>query len=500
MIAKNGTDTSAGIGGGLDPALNRAPDQVRSLYLMGIGGVAMGALAGALARRGLQVRGSDRPLYPPMSTFLAERRIEVLVDYQAANLMPAPDLVIVGNVIRRDNPEAVELARLGLPYLSLPQALAHFFLAGKSPIVVCGTHGKTTTTALIASALRRSGSEAGFMLGGIMNEGGLNFAEGAARHFVVEGDEYDTAFFAKRPKFVYYQPRIALLTSLEFDHADIYPNLDAVRAAFGQLMAVLPTDGALIAWGDSDEVLRAAEAAPCPVVTYGQGQDCAWRLLAAHPAEGGGSELIVRGPDGAELTVRTPLVGRHNALNVTGAMAALAVAGESPDRAAELQAGFGGVKRRQEVRGQAGGVVVVDDFAHHPTAVRETVDAVARFGLPGWPAGSGRVVACFEPRSNTSRRGFFQNDYPRSFDGAEVVMLREPAMVEEIPAAERFSAARLAEDLRTRGINARSFDDTDALLAGLLEELRPGDLCLIMSNGGFDNLHERLLTALQDRP
>lgn len=483
----------------LDPRLNRPPDQVKSVFLMGIGGVAMGALAGALAARGLAVRGSDNPLYPPMSTFLAERGIAVAQGYDADNLQPPADLVIVGNVIRADNPEAVELARLGLPYLSLPQALAHFFLEGKQPIVVCGTHGKTTTTALIASALRRGGREAGFMLGGILNEeGGLNLAEGTGEHFVVEGDEYDTAFFAKVPKFVFYRPRIALLTSLEFDHADIYPDLEAVRAAFGQLMAVLPVDGTIIAWGDSEEVMAMVGRAPCPVVTYGESEGCHWRLLESEPAPEGGARLLVQPPQGGVLRFTSPLVGRHNALNTTAALGSLQAAGLEPQRAAALQAGFGGVRRRQEVRGVAGGVTVVDDFAHHPTAVRETVAAVAGFGLPGWPAGSGRLVACFEPRSNTSRRGYFQDDYPESFAGADLVLLREPPLVEEIPPPERFSAARLAEDLAARGIEAHAFGNTDDLLACLLEVLRPGDLCLIMSNGGFDNLHQRLLDALDE--
>ncbi len=480
----------------LDPKLNRFPSQVRTVYLMGIGGVAMGALAGALAARGLAVRGSDNPLYPPMSTFLAERGIAVAQGYRAANLQPPTDLVIVGNVIRADNPEVAELARLGLPYLSLPQALARFFLDGKKPIVVAGTHGKTTTTALIATSLRAAGRDAGFMLGGIIKQGGGNLSPGAGEHFVVEGDEYDTAFFAKVPKFVYYQPAIAVLTSLEFDHADIYPDLAAVRRAFGMLMEVLPAGGRLIAWGDDPEVVAMAGRAPCPVVTYGRGRDCHWRLLAAEPAGDGGARLAVRPPAGRVLEFTTPLVGGHNALNTTAALAALAAAGLAPERAAGLQASFPGVRRRQEVRGVAGGVVVVDDFAHHPTAVRETVAAVARFGLPGWPAGSGRLVACFEPRSNTSRRNYFQDDYPASFDGADLVLLREPTLVEDIPGPQRFSAARLARDLADRGRPAMAFARTGDLLDHLLGYLRAGDLCLVMSNGGFDDLHQRLLTAL----
>ena len=482
----------------LDPGLNRAPAEVASVHLMGIGGVAMGALAGALKRRGLAVRGSDNPLYPPMSTFLADQQIPVAPGYDPANLQPRPDLVIVGNVIRRDNSEVAALAQAGIPYLSLPQALAEFFIKGRTSIVAAGTHGKTTTTALIASGLLQSDRDPGFLVGGIMNQGGQNFREGAGKHFVVEGDEYDTAFFDKRPKFVHYLPRIAVLTSVEFDHADIYDDLEAIGRAFDLLVQEMPADGVLIAWGDSPEVRARVEAAPCPVLFYGNGEHCQWRLLAAQPARDGGSRLRVRAPGGGELDFHSPLAGEHNALNTTACLAALCAAGLSPAQAAEVQQGFGGVKRRQEVLGKARGVVVVDDFAHHPTAVRETLSAVARFGVRGWSPESGRLAAVFEPRTNTSKRGFFQNDYAAAFGPADMVFLREPPGVEDLPEAERFSSARLAQALRDNGTLAQAFADTDALLAALLAELGSGDLCLIMSNGGFDNLHQRLLQGLAD--
>ncbi|MFH1058141.1 MAG: Mur ligase family protein [Pseudomonadota bacterium] len=483
----------------LDPALNFAPEKIASVHLMGIGGVAMGALAGALLRRGIIVRGADNPLYPPMSTFLAGLGIPVAAGYDPANLTPRPDLVIVGNVIRRDNPEALALAAAGIPYLSLPQALARFFISGKASIVVAGTHGKTTTTALIASGLMQAGRDPGFLVGGIMIEGGQNFRDGAGAHFVVEGDEYDTAFFDKRPKFVHYQPRIGLLTSLEFDHADIYADLNAVRRAFAMFMHALPADGRLIAWGDSPEVLAQAASAPCPVQAYGRGEACAWRLLAAEPAGDGGARLTVRTPEGQTLEFTSPLAGEHNALNVVATVAALVAAGLGAPEAAAVQAGFRGVRRRQEVRGAAGGVTVVDDFAHHPTAVRETVNAVARFGLPGWRAGAGRLVAVFEPRSNTSRANHFQADYPPAFTGADLVFLREPPGMAAVPADQRLSSARLAADIRAMGVPAQAHPDSDALLTALLAELRPGDLCLVMSNGGFDNLHARLLEGLAGR-
>jgi len=458
----------------------------------------MGALAGALKRRGLLVRGSDKPLYPPMSTFLAEQRIAVSGGYDPTNLQPPPDLVIVGNVIRRDNPEAVALAKARIPYLSLPQALAEFFIKGRTSIVVAGTHGKTTTTALIASGLLRAGLDPGFLVGGIMNQGQQNFREGDGEHFVVEGDEYDTAFFDKRPKFVHYLPQIAVLTSVEFDHADIYADLDAVRRAFDMLVAEMPAEGLLLAWGDSEEVRARVEASPCPVLLYGKGADCQWRLLSAEPARDGGAQIRVLTPKGREAQFYSPLAGEHNALNTTACLAALCAAGLSVAQAAGGQDGFGGVKRRQEVRGVARGVVVVDDFAHHPTAVRETILAIGRFGVRGWRPAAGRLVAVFEPRTNTSKRGFFQDDYATVFDGADLVLLREPPGVEDVPEDERFSSVRLALALAARGLKAEAYRDTDAILAALLAKLRPGDLCLIMSNGGFDNLHQRLLDGLAE--
>jgi UDP-N-acetylmuramate: L-alanyl-gamma-D-glutamyl-meso-diaminopimelate ligase len=463
---------------------------------MGIGGVAMGALAAGLAAQGLSVRGSDRPLYPPMSTFLADKGVPVAPGFDPANLEPAPEVVIVGNVIRADNPEVARLAAMGLPYLSLPQALAQWFIRDRLSLVAAGTHGKTTTTALLASALLRAGLDPGFLVGGIMNEGGRNFRDGAGPHFAVEGDEYDTAFFDKRPKFVHYRPRVAILSSLEFDHADIYSSLEEVRAAFGLLVDRMPADGVLVAWGESEEVMARAAGAACRVETYGRGPGWDWSLLGVEPAEAGGAALRLRGPNGWELNFTSPLAGEHNALNAAAAVAALSAAGLEPARAAGLMAAFGGVKRRQQVRGAAGGVVVVDDFAHHPTAVAETTKAVARFGLPGWRPGDGRLVAVFEPRTNTSKTKRFQDEYAQSFGAADLVFLREPPDVEDVPAQERFSSARLARDLEAQGIPAAAHPDTDALLAGLLAELRPGDLCLVMSNGGFDNLHARLLEGL----
>ena len=480
----------------LDPKLNLAPENVKTVHLMGIGGVAMGALAGGLKKSGFSVRGSDRPLYPPMSTFLEKQGIAVATGYAPENLEPRPDLVIVGNVIRKDNPEAVALAESGMPYLSLPQALARFFIRDRLSMVAAGTHGKTTCTALLASALGRGGFKPGFMVGGIMLEGETNFSPGAGNIFVCEGDEYDTAFFDKRPKFVHYRTSIGILTSCEFDHADIYADMDAIRVSFDTFAKSIPPSGRIIAWGDSPEVMARAAKAACKVETYGLGPDCAWRLVSLAPAETGGARIRLKTPDGGELDFHSPLAGEHNALNTCAVVAALCAAGLAPQRAGELQAGFRGVKRRQELRGVAGGVTVVDDFAHHPTAVRETIKALAQFGLPGWRPGSGRLVAVFEPRTNTSKQNIFQEQYAGAFAHADLVFLREPPGVEDLEEDRRFSSKRLAKDLAGRGITATAYPGTDTLLDALAAELKPGDLALVMSNGGFDNLHQRLLERL----
>jgi UDP-N-acetylmuramate: L-alanyl-gamma-D-glutamyl-meso-diaminopimelate ligase len=456
---------------------------------MGVCGTGMASLAGLLKQRGHRVTGSDRNVYPPMSDLLASLSIPVAPDYGAENLSDRPDLVIVGNVITRDNPEAVELARLGLPYVSLPQALSIYAIGGKHSVVVTGTHGKTTTSALAAWSLESAGLDPGFMIGGIPGNFAANFKEGNGPCFVIEGDEYDSAFFDKGPKFLHYRPRTALLTSIEFDHADIYRDVGHVLSGFRAFIALLPPDGLLVANADDPLVAAEAEKAPCPVVTYGLAPGADWSADA--PVFGDAlTRLTIRRPTGPPIAVETPLYGRHNVSNLlaVGVLADhLGISAEVFGRAART---FRGVKRRQEVRGERGGVTVIDDFAHHPTAVRETVGAVrARY------AGR-RLVAVFEPRSNSSRRKIFQDRYAASFDLADLVFVAEPPLMGKIPPEERFSPRGLVRDLRERGIDAAFGETTEALLGALLRRLGPGDVVLIMSNGGFDGIHERLLDAL----
>ena len=473
----------------LDPALNSAPDNPRHIHLIGICGTGMAALASILQEQGHMVTGSDQHVYPPMSDFLARLGIEVMPGYVAANLAARPDLVIVGNVVRSTNPEAAELGRLGLPYLSMPQALGHFFLAGKRSLVVAGTHGKTTTSSLLATTLHRLGGDPGCMIGGLVEAFGRNARVGSGQFFVVEGDEYDTAFFNKVSKFQHYQPFGAILTSVEFDHADIFPDLAAIKASFTEFIGRIPTTGVLVACMDDPVVAELAAAARCPVIGYGMGADCAWRLTDLR-ARGLTIEFSVvhRGKPMGRCTL--PMPGRHNGLNGLAVIALLHHLGFAFDAIVAGLATFEGVKRRQQVRGVVRGITVIDDFAHHPTAVRETLHALRL----AWP--KNRLIVAFEPRTNSSRRAIFQEEYARVFGDADRVLVREHVPLDGLPMSEQFSSARLAADLEEQGISAQSFPGTDAILAELDTFCHEGDVVVILSNGGFDGIHERLLAQL----
>ncbi len=473
----------------LDPALNRLPSKVQSIHLMGICGTAVGALAGMLKAQGYRVTGSDQQVYPPMSDFLASLGIEVSSGYRAENLEPRPDLVIVGNVITRVNPEAVALAGMGIPYLSMPQALSQFFISGKESLVVSGTHGKTTTSSLLATMLHYLGRDPGFMIGGLVQEFGRNFNIGQGPYFVVEGDEYDTAFFDKGPKFLHYQPRIAIITSIEFDHADIYADLEAIKHSFRKLVALMPSDGTLIANLNDPVVAEVCQGAACPVLGYGEGQGLTWTLTGLEVrAEGTSFTALKDGVAFGRFTSRMP--GRHNAMNTLAVVAVLARLGFTAEAIAEHLPRFPGVRRRQEVRGEVRGVTVIDDFAHHPTAVRETLTAL-RAAYPGR-----RLVAVFEPRTNSSRRRVFQDDYVLVFDQADEILIKEPQPLAILAEEERFSGCQLSRELEQRGHRAACFADTDAIIATLSRNSKDGDVIAIMSNGGFDNIHTRLLDAL----
>jgi UDP-N-acetylmuramate: L-alanyl-gamma-D-glutamyl-meso-diaminopimelate ligase len=475
----------------LSPDLNMLPARLRHVHLMGICGTAMASLAGILNQEGYLVTGSDQNVYPPMSEFLKTLSIPVIEGYKAENLHPTPDLVVVGNVITRLNPEAVELSRLRIPYLSLPQALQAFAMKGKKSIVICGTHGKTTTTALIAWVLQSAGLEPGFMVGGIPRNFAKSFRLGRGPYFVIEGDEYDTAFFDKGPKFLHYSPWLTVLTSIEFDHADIYRDLGHVRESFQKLIHLIPPDGLLIANHDDPIVMAEVGQARCPVVTYALAGNGEWTANDITVREDF-TVLKAGSRHGSTVEIKTPLYGRHNVSNLLSTLPLSAFLNiETVDLLRSLET-FQGVKRRQEVKGEAKGVLVLDDFAHHPTAVRETIQAVKD------KYRHRRLVAAFEPRSNSSRRNVFQEQYACSFDRADLILIPEPPMKEKVPVQQRFSSARLVEDLNRKGLNAFYFPDTALLLEELLQRSSAGDVVLFMSNGSFDNLPEKFLKKLED--
>jgi len=474
----------------LSPDLNVLPDPLRHVHLMGICGTAMASLAGILKQEGYLVTGSDQNVYPPMSQFLEDLSIPVLEGYRAENLRPAPDLVIVGNVITKLNLEAIELSRLGIPYLSLPQALQAFAMKGKKSIVICGTHGKTTTTALIAWILETADLDPSFMVGGIPKNFGKSFKLGGGPYFVIEGDEYDTAFFDKGPKFLHYSPWVTVLTSIEFDHADIYRDLDHVRQSFQKLIHLIPSDGLLIANHDDPIVMAEVKNARCPVITYSLERGGDWDTKDITVRENF-TFLKARNKNGNVIDIKTPLYGRHNISNL---LSTLPLSGFLDIDAEVLQKGletFQGVKRRQEIKGEAAGILILDDFAHHPTAVRETLRAVKE------KYRHRRLVAAFEPRSNSSRRNVFQEQYATSFDKADLIMIPEPPMKEKIPVEERFSSVGLVEDLKRKGLRAFYFPDTAFLLEEILHQTRAGDVVLFMSNGSFDNLPSKFLKRLE---
>jgi UDP-N-acetylmuramate: L-alanyl-gamma-D-glutamyl-meso-diaminopimelate ligase len=468
----------------------------RHVHFVAICGTGMGSLAGLLKARGVRVTGSDDALYPPMSTSLESWGIPVQQGFRAEHVLEdPPDLVVIGNAVRPDNPEACAAIDESLAYLSFPDALHQLAIAGRHSVVVAGTHGKTTTTSLVASLLRRTGRDPSLLVGGYAFDFDGSFCEGGGDHFVVEGDEYDTAYFDKTPKFLHYGARTAVVTSVEFDHADIYRDLDHVKQAFRKLVSQLPPDGALVAAANHPSVRDVLREAPCRIVGYGLSQEGepTWRAVGLE-ADREGTPFELRSPETDPPRAWIPLHGRFNVENALAALATVATLGVPVGEAVAALARFGGVKRRQEVRGEAGGVLVIDDFAHHPTAVRGSLEALrARFP-------ERRLVAVFEPRTNTSRRAVFQDAYASAFADADRVVISAapagPLYSATGEVTEFFSPERLVADLRAQDIDAVSLPGPDAVVAHLATQSRPGDVVLTMSNGAFGNLWGRLLEEL----
>jgi len=473
----------------MDLTRNRIPEHVDSIHLIAVCGTGMGALACMLKEMGYRVTGSDSKVYPPMSDFLRNRGIEISEGFDPTHLADDPDLVVIGNAVRRDNPEAVYVQEAGLSYCSMPQALNRFAAAGKKPILITGTHGKTTTSSIVAWILQYAGFDPSFMIGGILKNFNSNYRLGKGEYIVLEGDEYDTAYFDKGPKFLHYQPHLAVLTSVEFDHADIFEDLGHVTGAFDRFVGGLSESATLFAVDQDPNVEGLVRDRNCRLERYGTDGTSDWRLgtVAIEPPW---TRFQVLQNGHVFGSFRTRMVGRHNLLN---AMAAIGIASRLAIPVEVLVSAlerFEGVKRRQEVRGRKRGITVMDDFAHHPTAVRETIRAVKPF------CPHGRLIAVFEPRTNTSMRDVFQSVYPDSFEAADLVCVRKPPLLEKIPPDCRFSSEQLVNDLRHRGKAAHFFQDTDTIIDFICKEARTDDVVLVMSNGGFDNIHERLLAAL----
>jgi UDP-N-acetylmuramate: L-alanyl-gamma-D-glutamyl-meso-diaminopimelate ligase len=468
------------------------------IHLIGICGTGMGSLAGLLKAAGHDVRGSDSDVYPPMSTQLAEQGIAVMNGYGAANLDWTPDVVVVGNVQTKDQVEVRAAQERGLTLTSFPALLEQLFLERLHSLVVAGTHGKTTTSSLAAFVLADAGRDPSFLVGGVPVNFGRSWRLGQGPVFVVEGDEYDTAFFDKGSKFLHYRPKTAIITSVELDHIDIFASLDAIKDAFGAFVKLIPADGLLVVAADSPGALEVAKHAVCRIETYvvrgAENPDAQadWiaRAIATRP---GGRTLFEVTHGGRPFGVfDTGLAGGYNLANALAVVAAAASLGLSSDEIGRGVRHFAGVRRRQEVRGVAQGVTVVDDFAHHPTAVRQTLRALRR------RHGGGRLIAIFEPRSATSRRAVFQKDYAEAFAEADETIVGAVSHPEKAPPGDRFDPERLAADLRGKGVAARHVANVNQIVEQVAERAAAGDTVVIMSSGGFEGIHDKLLARLGD--
>jgi UDP-N-acetylmuramate: L-alanyl-gamma-D-glutamyl-meso-diaminopimelate ligase len=462
------------------------------VYLVGICGTAMAALAGMLREKGYDVCGSDTDVYPPMSDFLEGLRIPVYQGYREENIQAdRPDLVVIGNALSRGNPEIEFVMDSGIRYASMAETVKELFIRGKNSIVVAGTHGKTTTTAMLSWMLEVAGRRPSFLVGGIVENFGRSFQLGDGPDFVIEGDEYDTAFFDKGPKFLHYLPRILVLKNIEFDHADIYADLNALKVAFRRLINIVPRNGLIVAGVDSPVVAELIPAAFSRVAKTGIGIGD-WRATNVHPSETGMEFDVVH----AETHVgyfSTPLMGDFNVQNALHCLVVCKELGLDNDTIQRGLQTFKSVKRRLELRGEVDGVRVYDDFAHHPTAVLETLKGVRQ----RYP--KDRVWAVFEPRSNTCRRRVFEQAFVESFEPADTVVIARVFGSSKLPAEQTLSPDRVVEGLRARGKTAQTFDSTDEIVRHLVSNVRKGDHVVIMSNGGFDNIHNRLLERLKAR-
>ena len=460
-------------------------DAARSIQFIGICGTAMASVAAALKERGYTITGSDQGIYPPMSTFLEERDIEAR-PYNESNLNHKPDLVVIGNAISRGNLEAELTLEQKLPYCSLPELLKHHFLRGKRSLVISGTHGKTTTASLLAWILEHNGLNPSFLIGGIPNNLGQGARFTESDWFVLEGDEYDTAFFDKRSKFVHYLPEAVVINNLEFDHADIFSSLNEIQTAFQRLINIIPRNGLLLANGDESNLKPLININHCPVRRFGLSNACEEQADNLLYDENGSRFRI------GKSEFRIPMIGE---LNVRNALAALLMARYTGLSDSQIQAGFDsfkGIRRRMEIRGEVKGITVIDDFAHHPTAIRETLKALDR----RFP--NRRIWAIFEPRSNTTRRNHFQTELAAALSLAKYVIVAEVARLDQVPPEERLNPEQLMEDIRSKGAEAYYLPTANDIISHIIPETQYGDILCVLSNGGFDNIHQKLIDELNN--
>ena len=445
----------------------------------------MGSVAVALRERGFTVTGSDENVYPPMSTFLEEKGIKLYQGYRAENIPPDADLIVIGNAMKRGNPEVEAVLNRKLFYLSLPEVLKNYFLRGRHNLVVTGTHGKTTTTSLLAWIMETAGHKPGYLIGGIPK----NFGEGArlndSKFFVIEGDEYDTAFFDKRSKFVHYLPELVIVNNIEFDHADIFNNLDEIKLSFRRLLRIVPQNGMVLLNGDDPNCVDVGKECLAQMIEVGFSKNCAQRIRdAAYSTNGSRFRL-------GEETFEIPLFGEFNVRNAAMAVSAASFYRVPKAKIDQALKTFSGIARRQEVRGEARGVKIIDDFGHHPTAVTETLKAL-RDRYPGH-----RLWAIFEPRTNTTRRAVFQQQLPDALKLADGVFISQVARLEQIPEDERLNPAGVIDAIAGAGRPAFYEKDADAIVDRIVPMLQPKDVVTVFSNGGFDNIHEKLLARLK---
>jgi UDP-N-acetylmuramate: L-alanyl-gamma-D-glutamyl-meso-diaminopimelate ligase len=451
----------------------------------------MASLAGLLKQRGFKVTGSDTAAYPPMSDFLAAMSIPVAQPYNEANLKPRPDWVVVGNAISRGNVELEYVLDQRIAFRSMPDTLYDLFLRTREPVVIAGTHGKTTTTSMLAWIFQHAGKDPSFLVGGIAENFGSSFALRQGKHFIIEGDEYDTAFFDKGPKFLHYFPQAVILTSVEFDHADIYANLEAVKTAFRRLVNLVPRKGKIIAYDASQTVDECITKAFTPVEKYGLKEGSFWRITDLHFAPDSTTWRVLReGQPWGEFEFA--MAGEYNVANATAAAAMAAHYGIEPKVIAEALSSFKSVKRRLEIKAQVDGITVIDDFAHHPTAIAATLTAL-RVRYP-----QSRLWAIFEPRSNTLRRKVLQNDLVAALALADQVIITPIFKPEAVPENERLTTASVVRGVTKAGKPAREMEDADAIVQAVAPELQSGDVVAILSNGGFGGIYEKLPRKLEE--